>query len=67
MLLIDHMEYTTANAESLTKHLEHKKSQLVFVPSNLVDEIWHDRPHGPKNFVFHLDVKYSGEFVGWNN
>lgn len=50
-----------ADAGSIKKSLQPKKSELISITPNSVDEIWHDRPPRPKNPVFHLDVKYSGE------
>ena len=49
-----------ANAESLSKELSSKKSELVLLSRNLVDAIWEDRPARPASLVFHLDEKYSG-------
>ncbi|KIL60909.1 hypothetical protein M378DRAFT_193546 [Amanita muscaria Koide BX008] len=57
---IDATLIASSDAESLKKNLTPKDSQLVSVP-NLVDKVWHDRPARPKNPVFHLDVKYSGQ------
>jgi len=36
---------------------------LVNLTDNPVDAIWVDRPARPKNSVFHLDEKYSGQSV----
>jgi Xaa-Pro aminopeptidase len=43
--------------------LKKQKSELVALPDNLVDAIWIDRPARPRNKVFHLDEKYSGQSV----
>ena len=47
-------------AESLSKELLSKSSELVSLSQNLVDAIWEDRPTRPASLVFHLDEKYSG-------
>ena len=49
-----------ANAQSLTKELSTKGSELVSLSENLVDAVWEDRPARPASLVFHLDEKYSG-------
>ncbi|KAJ2913801.1 hypothetical protein MD484_g6610, partial [Candolleomyces efflorescens] len=50
------------DAAALRKNLEPKKSELVLLRNNLVDEVWGtDRPPKPHNPVFHLDEKYSGQ------
>lgn len=49
------------DAESLTKQLSAKSSQLISLPDNPVDAIWDKRPPRPANKVFHLDEKYSGQ------
>ncbi|KAK2465569.1 hypothetical protein APHAL10511_002461 [Amanita phalloides] len=58
---IDATLVTISDAESLTKNLQPKKSKLVSITPNLVDEIWHDRPPRPQNPVFPSIVKYSGQ------
>lgn len=50
-----------ADAQTLTKALEPRSSELVSLETNLVDAVWgQERPARPKSKVFHLDVKYSG-------
>ena len=51
-----------ATAESLSKELSSKNSELVSLSQNLVDAIWEDRPTRPPSLVFHLDEKYSGMY-----
>ncbi|KDR68377.1 hypothetical protein GALMADRAFT_257027 [Galerina marginata CBS 339.88] len=58
---IDPTLISASDAESLNKQLTAKESSLVSVPKNLVDAIWDERPPRPKNKVFHLDEKYSGQ------
>lgn len=50
------------DAESLKKSLEPRKSEIVSIDKNLVDIIWsQERPERPKNKIFPLETKYSGE------
>jgi hypothetical protein len=50
-----------ADAESLNKSLEPRKSELVSLKDNLVDIVWgKERPAQPRNKIFQLDIKYSG-------
>ncbi|THV07177.1 Creatinase/aminopeptidase [Dendrothele bispora CBS 962.96] len=50
------------NSSNLSKNLEKTKSSLVSLSTNLVDIVWgSSRPARPKNPIFHLDEKYSGE------
>ncbi|KAF5318517.1 hypothetical protein D9619_010897 [Psilocybe cf. subviscida] len=58
---IDPTLISAFDAESLTKQLSAKSSQLVSLPENPVDAIWDKRPPRPANKVFHLDEKYSGQ------
>ncbi|KIK04842.1 hypothetical protein K443DRAFT_675621 [Laccaria amethystina LaAM-08-1] len=59
---IDATLIAASDAESLTKQLAPKHSKLVSLKENLVDVVWgEDRPSRPKNPVFHLDEKYSGQ------
>ncbi|KAF8621347.1 hypothetical protein AX15_007876 [Amanita polypyramis BW_CC] len=58
---IDTALISISDVESLKKNLQPKKSELVSITPNLVDQVWHDRPPRPKNPVFHLDVKFSGQ------
>lgn len=52
----------SADAETLKKSLKLRNSELVSLKKNLVDSIWaQDRPIRPKNKIFPLDTKYSGE------
>ncbi len=44
-------------------NLKEKKSELVPLSNNLIDAIWTDRPARPRNNVFHLDEKYSGQSI----
>lgn len=49
------------DAASLKTKLSEKKSELVLMTTNLVDQVWGDaRPSRPQNPVFYLDEKYSG-------
>ena len=52
-----------ADAESLSKELSSKSSELVSLSQNLVDAIWEDRPTRPASLVFHLEEKYSGIYI----
>ncbi|EPQ53720.1 Creatinase/aminopeptidase [Gloeophyllum trabeum ATCC 11539] len=59
---IDPTLISAADADSLKETLIPKKSQLVPIDMNLVDQVWGaDRPARPKNKVFPLDIKYSGQ------
>ncbi|KAF8176460.1 Creatinase/Prolidase N-terminal domain-containing protein [Pholiota molesta] len=58
---IDAKLISASDAESLTKQLAPKSSELVSLPYNPVDAIWEDRPTRPANEVFYLDEKYSGQ------
>ncbi|TFK37159.1 putative Xaa-Pro aminopeptidase P [Crucibulum laeve] len=58
---IDPTLISAVDAESLTKQLTSKKSELISITKNLVDAVWADRPQRPKNPIFHLDEKYSGQ------
>ena len=50
------------DAESLKKSLEPRKSEIISIDKNLVDIIWsQERPERPKNKIFPLETKYSGE------
>jgi Xaa-Pro aminopeptidase len=58
---IDPTIIIAGDAAALQKNLEPKKSELVLLRNNLVDEVWGtDRPPKPHNPVFYLDEKYSG-------
>ncbi|KAJ3526017.1 hypothetical protein NMY22_g10335 [Coprinellus aureogranulatus] len=59
---IDPTIISADDAKDIKKDLEPKKSELVLLKSNPVDEVWgSDRPARPQNPVFHLDEKYSGQ------
>ncbi|TFK61424.1 putative Xaa-Pro aminopeptidase P, partial [Pluteus cervinus] len=58
---IDATLISASDAETLTKSLAPKESELVSLPHNIVDQVWKDRPARPANSVFHLDVKYAGQ------
>lgn len=59
---IDPTIISADDAHDIKKDLEPKKSQLVLLKSNPVDEVWGtERPARPQNTVFHLDEKYSGQ------
>jgi Xaa-Pro aminopeptidase len=58
---IDPTLVSASKAESLSKELLPKGSELVSLSQNLVDAIWEDRPTRPASLVFHLDEKYSGK------
>lgn len=59
---IDPTIISADDAQDIRKDLEPKKSELVLLESNLVDEVWgSERPARPHNAVFHLDEKYSGQ------
>ncbi|KAF9003307.1 Creatinase/aminopeptidase [Cyathus striatus] len=61
---IDPTLISAVDAESLTKQLTPRQSNLVSLQTNLVDEVWKDRPARPKNAVFHLDEKFSDMIIG---
>jgi len=46
---------------SLLPSLEQRGISLVPIENNLVDEIWEDQPERPKEEVFMLEEKYTGE------
>ncbi|GAA6014774.1 hypothetical protein JCM11491_001978 [Sporobolomyces phaffii] len=46
---------------SLLPQLELRGISLVPIEQNLVDQVWNDRPARPKEEVFVLEDKYSGE------
>ncbi|KAJ7474540.1 putative Xaa-Pro aminopeptidase P [Mycena galericulata] len=59
---IDSTLISAVDAESLTKELKPRGSELVSLSQNPVDSVWaQERPPRPKSQVFSLDVKYSGE------
>ncbi|KAH7910665.1 peptidase M24, structural domain-containing protein [Hygrophoropsis aurantiaca] len=59
---IDSTLISAEDAESLRKALETRKSELVSLDQNPVDAVWGvERPARPKNKVFSLDVKFTGE------
>ncbi|KAK0452061.1 peptidase M24, structural domain-containing protein [Desarmillaria tabescens] len=58
---IDATLITAEDASSLSKNLSPRKSTLVSLPQNLVDQIWTDRPVRTKNLIVHLEEKFSGE------
>ncbi|KAF8217671.1 putative Xaa-Pro aminopeptidase P [Mycena galopus ATCC 62051] len=59
---IDSTLISAVDAESLTKGLKSRGSELVSLAKNPVDSVWAaDRPHRPASQVFSLDTKYSGE------
>ncbi|KAI1789426.1 Creatinase/aminopeptidase [Ganoderma leucocontextum] len=58
---VDPTLISAADAETVQKALEPKKSELVSLSKNLVDLVWSDRPSRPANTISPLDVKYSGK------
>ncbi|RPD55531.1 Creatinase/aminopeptidase [Lentinus tigrinus ALCF2SS1-7] len=59
---VDPTLISASDADTITKALEPKQSELVSLPKNLVDLVWGSaHPPRPANKVFPLDVKYSGE------
>ncbi|KAF8647224.1 hypothetical protein AX16_006843 [Volvariella volvacea WC 439] len=58
---VDPKTLSISDAETITKEIKPKGSELISLPTNLVDQVWTDKPARPTNPVFHLDVKYSGE------
>ncbi|KAF5356602.1 hypothetical protein D9758_008285 [Tetrapyrgos nigripes] len=59
---IDATLISAENSSNLSKNLEKTKSSIVSLSTNLVDTVWGtQRPLRPKNPIFHLDEKYSGE------
>ncbi|OCH85295.1 Creatinase/aminopeptidase [Obba rivulosa] len=61
---IDPTLITAADADSISKPLKERSSELFSLPRNLIDVVWTDRPPRPANKVFPLDVKFSGEAHG---
>ncbi|KAJ7150899.1 putative Xaa-Pro aminopeptidase P [Mycena crocata] len=58
---IDSTLISAVDAETLTKTLKPRESELVSLSKNPVDSVWaEERPLRPSNQVFSLDVKYSG-------
>ncbi|KAF8804633.1 Creatinase/aminopeptidase [Phlegmacium glaucopus] len=57
---IDPTLISASDAETLSKELKSKDSELVSLSENPVDAIWEDRPARPASLVFHLDEKYAG-------
>ena len=51
------------DAESLQTSLKAHDSSIVSLPTNLVDEIWTDRPARTANPIFPLEVKFSGAHI----
>ncbi|KAG9018813.1 hypothetical protein FRB90_009283 [Tulasnella sp. 427] len=59
---IDPQLILAADAKTIKEQLAPKTSQLVSIPTNLVDLVWaSNRPSRPENQVFHLPVEYSGQ------
>ncbi|KAJ7245380.1 Creatinase/aminopeptidase [Mycena haematopus] len=59
---IDSTLISAVDAETLTKALKSRGSELVSLAKNPVDSVWAaDRPNRPTSQVFSLDIKYSGE------
>ncbi|KAM5541777.1 hypothetical protein V8D89_004506 [Ganoderma adspersum] len=58
---VDPTLIAAADAETIQKALEPKKSELVSLSKNLVDLVWSDRPSRPANTVSPLEVKFSGK------
>ncbi|KAH7882315.1 peptidase M24, structural domain-containing protein [Phlebopus sp. FC_14] len=59
---VDPALVAAVDAQTLKKSLDPRESELVPLSRNLVDIVWSSsRPQRPKNKVFALDVKYSGE------
>ncbi|KAF9527431.1 putative Xaa-Pro aminopeptidase P [Crepidotus variabilis] len=58
---IDTTLIAASDAKTIGDALKPKDSTLVSLSENLVDKVWTDRPARPKNQVFHLDEKYSGQ------
>ncbi|WVF66387.1 hypothetical protein IAT40_001127 [Kwoniella sp. CBS 6097] len=59
--LIPHSEQITL---STTLSVQPTNSTFIPIQSNLIDQIWTDRPTRPCNEIFHLTDKYTGESVG---
>lgn len=55
------MTVHTADADALQTSLRAHGSHFVALPSNLVDQIWDDRPARPSNPIFPLPLAYAGE------
>ncbi|KIY53464.1 putative Xaa-Pro aminopeptidase P [Fistulina hepatica ATCC 64428] len=59
---VDPTLISASDAATLAASLKNKSSELVSLPSNLVDEVWGvDRPARPRNEIIHLDTRFSGE------
>ncbi|KIO20986.1 hypothetical protein M407DRAFT_132041 [Tulasnella calospora MUT 4182] len=59
---IDPQLILAADAKTIKDQLSPKSSQLVSIPTNLVDAVWaSNRPSRPENSVFHLPVEYAGQ------
>ncbi|KAJ1921088.1 hypothetical protein H4219_000946 [Mycoemilia scoparia] len=57
---IDPKLIPTSSATELKNALVSRGGDLVSIPSNLIDEIWSDRPSRPTNKVFIHDIEYAG-------
>ncbi|KZV99641.1 putative aminopeptidase P, cytoplasmic [Exidia glandulosa HHB12029] len=58
---VDPTLLSIADADDLEKTLKDRRSTLVPLSKNLVDEVWTDRPARPTNPVFALDIRYTGK------
>ncbi|KDQ10491.1 hypothetical protein BOTBODRAFT_36195 [Botryobasidium botryosum FD-172 SS1] len=59
---IDPTLISALDAKDLRESLKGRKSELVPIDENLVDQVWgSDRPARPQNKIFPLDVKYAGK------
>lgn len=59
---VDATLFTASDASTLSKSLAPRNSTLAPLANNLIDLVWDTaRPERPKNSVFHLAEKYSGE------
>ncbi|KAG8892041.1 hypothetical protein FRC01_014380, partial [Tulasnella sp. 417] len=59
---IDPQLLLAADAKTIKEQLSPKSSQLVSIPTNLIDLVWgSNRPSRPENSVFHLPVEYAGQ------
>ncbi|KAJ7249434.1 putative Xaa-Pro aminopeptidase P [Mycena rebaudengoi] len=59
---IDSSLISAVDAETLTKALKPRGSELVSLSKNIVDSVWEHRPARPKSSVLPLAIKYS---VAW--
>ncbi|ORY25163.1 peptidase M24, structural domain-containing protein [Naematelia encephala] len=52
-----------SETKNLSSSLANSKSTLIPIKDNLIDVLWPSRPQRPKNPIFHLDVKFTGQSV----